>query len=140
MAFDHKQCPSTTSATRRRVIASAAKLAYVPPLIAASLRLTTGVVSASEVISSGQICPEPVSCGSGDECVLFPTAAGDVCGLDRFCDEVAACDDGCAAGEICATTCGCSDKPTSCVAPCDTTMTTMGLTRANGRRQSGRAG
>jgi hypothetical protein len=140
MEFDQIQRPSTVSATRRQVIARATKLAYVPPLVAASFRLTTSVVSADEVISGGVICPEPVSCGTGDECVLFPTALGDVCGLDRLCDEVAPCSDGCAPGEVCATTCGCSDKPTSCVAPCGTTMTTFGLATATGRRQSGRTG
>jgi hypothetical protein len=140
MAFDQIQRHSTPSATRRQVIAGAAKLAYMPPLVAASFRLTSNVVSADEVISGGVICPEPVSCGSGDECVLFPTALGDVCGLDRLCDEVASCSDGCAPGKVCATTCGCADKPTSCVAPCDTTMTTLGVATATGRRQSGRAG
>jgi hypothetical protein len=114
------------------------KLAYVPPFVAASSRLTVRAAGADEVVSGGTVCPEPIDCG--DECVLFPTGGGDVCGLDRLCEEVAACDDGsgCASGEVCASTCGCPDKPTSCVSLCGTKATVSALDVVSGRRQSGR--
>jgi hypothetical protein len=138
MTIDLINHPSMISTTRRRVIAGAVKLAYVPPFVAASSRLTVRAAGADEVVSGGVVCPEPIDCGG--DCVLFPTPGGDVCGLDRLCDEVAACGgvSGCATGEVCASTCGCPDKPSSCVSPCGGGAVLSGLAVESGRRQSGR--
>jgi hypothetical protein len=117
------------STTRRTVVKTGVKLAYVAPIVAASFRLSEMRIRAQVVISDF-VCPPNLVCGIQNEpcgedasgvcssvrsveaqsCICGNDACGPTCSTDDDCQEFAA-------GAICqAPGTGCCGQ--ACIAPC----------------------
>lgn len=128
------------STTRRTVVKTGAKLAYIAPVVAASFKLSsTGVaaVSGLDPRCDGTTCGNFKTCNDTEGCICFSTSDGTgYCGIPRLCSEVDACvvDADCPSGQVCAyDTCCTGDKKNSCVIPCAPGLTktaNAGLTQA----------
>jgi hypothetical protein len=116
--------------TRRKIVTTGAKLAYVAPAVAASSKLSAGRTAAQAVSGvapqcNGATCGSFATCNETSGCICFSTSDGTgYCGVPRSCSEVQACSDTihCPSGQICAVgTCCTGDKINSCVIPCEAT-------------------
>jgi len=131
------------STTRRTVVKTGVKLAYVAPIVAASFRLSEMRARAQAVISV--VCPPNLICGVQQEpcgedadgvcssvrsveaqsCICGNDACGPTCSTDDDCQEFAA-------GAICqAPDTGCCGQ--ACIAPCHAFDSTSARKRSKAR-------
>jgi len=137
--------------TRRTIVTTGVKLAYVAPVLAASFRLSELRATAAVAIS-GNACPPNLICGvrrsdcgqdSDGICsnVVSVNPASCICGNDSCgptCSTDADCQ-GYAKGSICqAPDTGCCGQ--TCIAPCKAFDTTRATSRAASTRSGSNSG